>query len=98
MPSMIVKTSVEATPALVAEHLKQFAESMKNDQFPYAPGTMLMLAPIYIQGLQGVEGMPVRVLTAPRGSKLGLIAVYKQDGDITMTLIGKEQVESVWNP
>lgn len=98
MPSMILKTEVEATPELIIDQLKKFADKMVNDQFPHPPGSLLLLNPIYTQGLQAVEGMPVLVLTAPRGSALGLIAAHKVDGDITMTLIAKEQVESVWNP
>jgi hypothetical protein len=95
---MIVKQEVEATPELVIDLLRQFASKMDNEQFPYPRGTLIVIKEIFLQGVQGIEGMPAIVLGSSKGTALGQVAIQKNNGDITMAFITKDQVEKVWNP
>lgn len=96
MPTMILKQEVEATPELVSEQLKKFAAATANDKFPYEAGQLLKMNDAYLKGVNALPGMPVLVITASPGTQLGMIALYKTDGNITVAFVSKNQVEGIW--
>lgn len=96
MTTMIVKQEVEATPKLVAEALKKFALTTVSMEFPHAKGTLVTIQPEVLKALQGVAGMPGLVLMRGKGSSLGMVAIHKADGDITVTFLAPQQVVEVY--
>lgn len=93
MPTMVLKQEVEATPELVADQLRKFAATMADQQFAWPAGTLLKLHNSYLKAVQGMEDMPVLVITAAKGTLLGQVAIHKADGNITMAYITAAQVD-----
>jgi hypothetical protein len=56
----------------------------------------LIVKPDYVEAVGGVPGMPSLVLSAQQGTPLGMVTIYKTDGDVTMAYITEQQVESVY--
>lgn len=96
MPTVVIKQEVEATPALIIGELKKFAASMQDERFPYKAGQLVVLKPGYLSLVQGIEGMPGLVIASTKGTPLGMIAIHKPDGLITLVYINADQVESVY--
>ncbi len=96
MATIIVKTEVEATPKLIAEHLQAYADKLKNMQFPHPRNTFLILKPEVIASLNGAQDMPVVVVGVSKGTPLAMVAMYQVTGDITAVYINHEQVLEVW--
>lgn len=93
MSTIIMKQEVEATPQLIAEQLFKFAAPMLNAQFPYAPQTLIELKPEILTAINGVPAMPALVVATGKGSPLGVVAVHKADGDITVFYASEAQVK-----
>lgn len=98
MPTMIVKTSVEATPELVAELLAKNSAATANSQFPFPAQSFVTLTPDVLSAIGGVPGMPSLVMMTGRGSPLGVVAIYKTDGEITVAYVSELQVVEAWSP
>jgi hypothetical protein len=98
MAAMIVTTEVEATPELISAALVKFMTATAGQQFKYSKGSLLILEPSHLAALNGVEGMPVLVLSNPPGILLGMVAIYTQAGSISMAFIAEIQVLSQWIP
>ena len=93
MATITVKTQVEATPALISDALKKYAAIGAALQFPFAAGTFVELAPKVSQNMGGLEGMPALVIMTGKGSALGLVAIHKTDGDISVAFLNPSQVK-----
>jgi hypothetical protein len=98
MAAMIVTQEVEATPQLISQALLKFANASADQQFAHPKGTFLFLDPQHLEALQGVEDMPVLVLSNPQGTLLGMVAIYTKAGSISMSFIAEVQVIGTWTP
>lgn len=92
MPTMIVHSEVEATSGLVLEHLRAFADKLATTRFPYPRGTAVVLHPDVLKALNGVEGMPALVVANPEGTALGVVAIYTQQGQPTLSFVSAHQI------
>jgi hypothetical protein len=93
---MIIKQEVEATPALVLEQLCKHRDRLANSKFPWSRDSKLIIKPAYLEAVGGIPGMPSLVLSSQQGTPLGMVAIYKADGDITMAYVTEDQVESIY--
>jgi hypothetical protein len=96
MASMILKSEVEATPEVVIMALMKSALSTRDAQFPYPKDTLVNLKPDVLASINGVPGMPSLIIMAGLGSPLGMVAIHKLDGEITVAYLAESQVESVF--
>lgn len=92
MAQILIKTAVEASPELIADQLRKYAATTADAQFTYPRGTLIELKPEVVSAVNGAEGMPALVIQSALGSPLGIVAVHKIDGDITVLYIGDVQV------
>ena len=93
MATIIVKAEVEASPGLIADLLKKHAQKTADQEFPFPAGTLVTLNSDVNKALQGAEGMPALVIMTGKGSPLGIVAIHKVDGDITIAFLSAGQVE-----
>jgi hypothetical protein len=91
--SIVIKTEVEPTPELIADILSKHAAKSQNEEFPYPAGTFVELSPDIVSALQGAPGMPALVMMTGKGFPLGVIAIHKIDGDVTVAYLGAAQVK-----
>lgn len=97
MATMAVKTHVEATPDLVAEHLSEYAKSAEalaaiaqfedviaSARFPAVAGELIYLTDQAVAAFGALPNMPALVLSAPGGPSLALVA-FATETDLIKT-------------
>jgi hypothetical protein len=78
---MTVAVQVEATPALVEDHLRKYAATLGSaGAFPVPSGTMVDLRPEVAQAIGALKGAKVLVIEASQKSPHAFVAFVKSAG------------------
>jgi hypothetical protein len=96
MTKMIIQQEIEATPKVVADHLREFAKSSSRIAFTFPVNALLRLKPQMITALGALPDLPVLVITQCATSAVGTVAYVKVKGGIGFAVITKDQVVEPW--
>jgi|GEM_PF-4404521 len=81
MPKMTVAIEVEATPELVEDHLRKYADTISAaGAFPVPAGTMVDLKPEVTAAVGALPGAKVLIVEASQRSPNAFIAFVKAAG------------------